>query len=558
MLAGTLTAGAGLAGLTVVGCGDDDDDDDNGSNPTNTPGDGPTTQPTSADSGNFDATLTSGIGSDAGSLDPQSLAGTGGGNWPNTSTHFVTPLHVDQDTSDVVGWAADWEWVDDNAALMLTARPGVTFHNGETLNAEQLKFNLDRELGRAEYNPAFESGHASQFASVGDVSIIDDMTIRVELAKPDVLLPTRIAGTMFLVEMNAVIEQGDSDFAQDPVGSGPFKYISRVPDSEIKSERFDDFFYGRDEQYAPRLPYVKNLVQRVIPEDTARLAALETGEIDLADKVSPDLAASFEDRSGFTVFYMPGDQPMHIHINIRDENAPGGGPNPWRDVRVRQAANIAVDLDTIIQTLLTGNEKRSYGSAQRSFGFPSDLESKKYEYDPQQAKALLAEAGYEDGFDTSFYYPVGRWPNTEPVVQAIAGYLGDVGINCSIQAQQYQVTTTAFKERSNDGLTFWGMAGGSDPGPNFRYGYHSGGGYTMAYDESAGLDLLIEESETIFDPEERRQVIGEVITKFYENAHWIFLYEPVTIAVGSDKLEWSFYNNVLSNPEYWNIKVKSS
>ena len=557
VLTGALATGAGLAGLTVVGCGDDDDSGSPAA--TNTQASGDTTpQPTSAGEGDLSATLTSGIGSDVGSMDPESLAGTGGGNWPNYTTHFITALNVDQDTSDVVGYAADWEWADNNEAMILTARPGITFANGVPLNADQLKFNLDRELGKAEYNPDFESGHKSQFSSIGDVTIVDDMTIRLTMAKPDVILPSKLAGSYFLLEKGAVVDQGDTDFALHPVGIGPFTFESRVPDSEIKSVRFDDFFYGRDEKYGPRLPFIQKLVQRVIPEDTSRLAALEAGEVDIADKVSPDLAKSFQDRSGFQVFSMPGDQPMHIHINTRDETGLGGGPNPWKDVRVRKAANLAVDLDTIIATLLTGTEKLSYGCAQRSVGFPEDLKASTFGYDPAEAKSLLEQAGYADGFQTNFHYPVGRWPNTEPVVQAIAGYLSEVGIKSNIDAQQYQVTTTSFKERSNDGLTFWGMAGGSDPGPNFRYGIHGDGAYTMSYDPALGLDSLIEQSEGAFDPVERKALIGEIITKFYENASWIFLYEPVTIDVGTDKIDWSFYNKVLSNPEYWNIKVKNS
>ncbi len=556
LLAGASTAGLGLAGLAAVGCGDDDDD----GGTTGTPGGGgATAQPTAAAQANLTATLNVGIGSDIGSGDPQSLAGTGGGNWPNTSTHFITPLHTDRDTSDVVAYAAEWAWVDANKGITLKVKPGIKFHNGEVLNADQLKFNIDRELGRAEYNTKFASGHKSQFINIGEVKIVDEMTVRLEVISPDVILPSKMAGSLLLVPRKYVEQVGDTGFAANPVGNGPFKFVSRVADSQIKSVRFDDFFYGRDQKYGPRLPWIQNLNQRVIPEETARIAALEAGEIDLAHNVSSDLAKQFQSKSGFTVFALPGDQPMHIHINTTIDKGIGGGPNPWKDVRVRRAANMAIDLDTIVKTILTGNEKRSFGSAQRSVGFPQDLPGKAFKYDPAQAKALLTQAGFANGFETVFNYPTGRWPNTEPVVQAIASYLDKVGIKAKLQAQQYQVTTTAFKQRSNEGLTFWGMSGGDDPGPNFRYGYHSEGGYTMSYDPALGLDSLIVQSEAAFDPAQRKSLIGQVITKFYENASWIFLYEPVTIAIAnSKKVQWTPYNKVLSNPEFWNIKVIGS
>ena len=557
LLLSASTAGVGLAGLAVVGCGDDD----SGGNSSggNTPGASGSPQPTAGGTPNLNATLTVGIGSDVGSLDPESLAGTGGGNWPSYSTHFITALTVDQGTSDVVGYAADWQWAENNKALILKAKPGIKFTDGEVLNAEQLKFNLDRELGRAAYNPKFASGHKAQFVSIGDVTVVDDMTAHLAISKADVTLPSKLAGSMFLVPMNDVVTKGDTDFAANPAGLGPFKFVSRIPDSEIKSVRNDDFFYARTDKYAPRLPWIQNLVQKVIPEDTPRIAALQAGEIDLAHNVSSDIAKSFDGKSDYTVYSLPGDQPMHIHINTLDEKAPNGDPNPWRDVRVRKAANMAIDLDTIIKTILTGKEQRSYGSARRSIGFPADLEAQKFKYDPAGAKALLSQAGYDSGFESNFYYPVGRWPNTEAVVQAIASYLGKVGIRTKIQSQQYQVTTTAFKQKTNDGLTFWGMSGGDDPGANFRYGYSSDGAYTMSYDPALGLDALIAQSEAAFDPTARKALIAQIISKFYLNASWIFLYEPVTIAIANaKKIQWTPYNKVLSNPEYWNIKVLNS
>ena len=265
--------------------------------------------------------------------------------------------------------------MDNNKALVLKAKPGVKFHNGEVLNAEQLKFNFDRNLGRAAYNPKYGAGFKSQFVTIGDISIVDEMTVRLEMLTPDVVLPYKIAASLWMVPKNYVAQVGDAAFAAAPVGIGPFKFVSRVPDSQIKSVRDDGFFYGRDQKYGPRLPWIQNLNQRVIPEDAARIAALEKGEIDIAHNVSADFAKSFAGKSGFTVYSLPGDQPMHIHINTVVEKGLDGGPNPWRDVRVRKAANMAIDLDTIIKTLLTGKEARSYGSANRSVGFLRDRNS---------------------------------------------------------------------------------------------------------------------------------------------------------------------------------------
>jgi peptide/nickel transport system substrate-binding protein len=560
LLRGAALGSAGVAGMWLLACGGGDKstgDNQGGGSPSG--GSAAISTPsTSNTTGNLNATLRAGIGSDVGSMDPQSLAGTGGGNWPSYATHFNTPLVIEEKTSVVKPYAAEYQWTDNNAALTLKVKPGITFHNGEPLNAQQIKFNLDRELGRAAYNPKFQSGHAAQFAAVGDLTIVDDMTLKVGLTQPDVILPTKIASTLFLTPMNAVTQGGDTAFAATPVGGGPFKFVSRTPDSEIRSVRYDSYFYGRDQPYAPRLPYIANLVQKVIPEDTARSAALDAGELDLAHNVASDLAKSYAGRSGFKVFYLPSDQPMHLHPNTVVEKDPGNGtPNPWRDVRVRKAANMAIDLDTIIKTILTGKEKLSFGSSSVSFGFPQDLPAKRFKYDPQGAKQLLAQAGYASGFETNFFGPTGRWPNTDAVMQACAGYLAAVGIKANIRMQQYQVTTTELKQHGNYGISFWGMSGGPDAGPNFRYGYHSKGAYTNSYDPAIGLDALIEQSEREFDPDKRKTIVADIISRFYENASWIFLYEPVTAVVATDKIDWPIYASVLSIPEYWNIRIKS-
>jgi peptide/nickel transport system substrate-binding protein len=510
---------------------------------------------------NTNATLTAGIGSDVGSMDPQSLAGTGGGNWPNYEQHFPTPLVVDQNTSEVKSFAVDWEWerktpADAPTALRLIAKPSIKFHNGELLNAQQLQFNFDRALGRAAYNPRFQSGIKGNFASVGNTDIVDDMTLRVEMNHPDASLPYQIAAALYTVPMGYVTQVGDTEFAAKPVGLGHFKFVSRTPDQEIRSVRNDDFFYPRDGQYAPRLPYIANLVQKVIPQDNDRIAALERGEIDLAHNVSSDLAKSFNGRSGFKVFYLQGDQPMYIRPDTTIERDPDTGqPNPWQDVRVRKAANMAVDLDTIIKTILTGKEQPTFGSALRSFGFPEDLKAQRFKYDPQQAKQLLTDAGYANGFDTNVYYPIGRWPNTEQVVQAVAGYLSKVGIRSNIVAQQYQVTTTNVKTHKNYGLTFFGMSGGADPGANFRYSYTKTGAYAFSFNPALELDALVEQSESSFDSEARKKLIGEVIKRFYLDALCIFLYEPVIVVIARDNVQWDVYGNVLSNPQYWRIQL---
>lgn len=549
---------AGLAAAALVGCGDSED----GGTPSGATGGTGTSQPsgTQQEAGSDPltaATLIAAIGSDVGSMDPQSLGGTGGGNWPNSSTHFgFAGLAItDQENGDVVPNVAEsWEESEDHLTITVKLRPDVKFHDGSPLTAEDVKFSMDRNLGLAEYNPAFQAGYSAQFSGVVDsTDAIDDLTVRFNLKAPDLIFFRR---PLFIVPKAYIEEVGDDGFAANPVGLGHYRFVSRVPDSEIRSERYDDYHmpFGSDVGVHPS--FVKTLVQRVIPDNQARIAALQAGEVDLIHNVSSDIARQLEGDDDYKVHYLPGDQPMMIDMNTQMEVDPTTGqPNPFRDTRVRTAANLAVDVQAIIDNLLTGREQLTFGSARQSYGFPEDLVGQAFGYDPERARALLAEAGYPDGFDTAMYGPIGRWPNSRPVMEAVGQYLREVGIRSTVQEIQYQEATTRFQDDTLGPLVFFGRAGGEDPGANFRYNYHSAANFTLGPAEGQDdIDRLIEESERTFDPDQRKELIGEVIRKLYLSAKSIWLYEPVSVVVTTADWEWDIWGRSLANPEYWNIR----
>ena len=509
------------------------------------------------------ATLTSAIGSDVGSLDPQSLGGTGGGNWPGYETIFggAGLAVVDPATKGFLpGIASSWQESPDHLIWTFNLNPNAKFHNGSPVTAADVKFSMDRNIGQAAYNPGYRAGYNGQFAPiVAGGEVVDDRTVRFTLKAPDVIFLRR---PLFVLPKAYIEQVGDEGFARNPVGAGWYKFVSRIPDSEIRAERWDEYHLpmGSPGGYHPS--YIKTLVQKVIPEDQARSAALQAGEVDLIHNVSADIARQLETDSKYVVHYLPGTQPMQIAINTALEVDPTTGrPNPFRDKRVRVAANMAVDLDTIIKTILTGREERTYGSNSHGFGFPEDLKAKRFKFDANEAKRLLSEAGYPNGFETSMYGPIGRWPNSRPVMEAVTQYLSRVGIRASIQELQYQEVTTRVQDKTLGPLIFWGQSGGDDPGANFRFSYHSSGNFSLgpatdvtpAGDVQPRINSLIEQSEREFDTEKRKGLLQDIISTEYLSAKSIWLYEPVTAVVTSNKWAWDRRSEELSTPEYWNI-----
>src|SRR5579883_54867 len=342
----------------------------------------------------LNATLKVAITGDAGNLDPQSLAGVA--NLPNVTTIFDFPFDFDHTTKAVVGKMVDFQWMNNNTMLQFKVRPGITFHNGEPFDAAALKFSIDRCLNRTDYNKggSFKSGRATQLASItGDVTVVDPSTVQVP-CKPDVTLPATIAPSIAMVPPQYVQKVGDDQFAANPVGSGPFKFVAHDPDTDYKSTRFDQYFNPRTATTGPRLPYIKDLTQVVKPDEQSRVAALQAGEVDMAWDLSPELARQFAGKKGFKVMYAADANGSAIQFATRPDKDAQGNPNPWRDIRVRQACNLAVDVPTITKKLLTGTEQPCYGASSVCFGFPQDLKQKTIKYDPQTAKQLMSAAGY--------------------------------------------------------------------------------------------------------------------------------------------------------------------
>lgn len=578
-------AAAGLGAL-LVGCGSDDDEatTDNATDDTAAATGGQdapeNAEPAAGVSGFTTATLTAAIGSGPGSLDPQAIAGTGGGNWPNYITHFNNLLLTSDQTVKpelvfVPQLASELPTVSaDNLAWTIKIREGITWHNGDPFTAEDVKFSFDRNIGQAEYNPDFQSGYSGQYEeTVDNVEVIDPLTVQVNLKQPDVIFLSRLSRESFLMVPKDYIEElGDEGFANSPVGLAHFKYVSDVPDAELVSERFDDFFPGFDSEVAAATgihpAHVKNLVQKVIPDDQARIAALQAGEIDVVSNIASDIGAQMAAGDEFNVSYLPGDQPIMIEMNTALETDPTTGEfNPFRDKRVRLAVNHAVDIDAIIANVVTGFEGYAYGSSPIGFGFPPDLPDKRFQFDPDLARELLTEAGYPDGFDTTMIGPIGRWPNSRAVMEAVAGFLGEVGIRATVGEAQYQEVVEKVQAETLGPLIFWARAGGDDPGANFRWSYHSTGNFINGTpidersdgsqgggDVTARIDELVEASEVAFDVEERKEIIEELITEFYLSAKSLYLYSPVTIVATNKDFSWDPHYATQTQPEYWNIQ----
>ena len=322
--------------------------------------------------------------------------------------------------------AERWERSDDGLAYTFYLRAGLTFHDGTPIDADAVKFSIDRQIDpNHPYHDTGEFAFAEiTFGAVDRVEVLDPLTVRIHLKTPfGPFLGNMAMASASIVSPTAVARYG-RDFSENPVGAGPFRFVSWRRGVEVVLERNPYYYRG--------VPQVEQIIFRPIVEDHSRLAALEAGEIDLAVNLPPDDLPRLRDNPAFTVAEDPG-MSMHTWYLVFNVTRP-----PFDDVRVRQAVAHAIDREAIVAGILRGT-----GVVAKNFLPPavwSYIEDvAQYPYDPERARELLAEAGHAGGLTIDFWMPESGSGMQQPVAMGtvIQDYLRRVGINANIQVFEW-------------------------------------------------------------------------------------------------------------------------
>ncbi|MCR4401247.1 MAG: ABC transporter substrate-binding protein [Firmicutes bacterium] len=278
--------------------------------------------------------------------------------------------------------AESWATPQDNV-YVFKIRKGIKFHNGEELDADDVIFTFERTLKSGTIGGR-SSPRAGLLGPIEKVEKLDKYTVRFSLSNPFPVFLQALVQTQ-VVPKDYIETVGDEEFARNPVGCGPFKFVGGRLDDQIVMERFDAYYGGSPDLPPVGLAQVKRVIFRMMPDPTVRIAALKAGEVQIAQQVPPDLVASLERDKNVQVKAVEGTRVYCVELNC---SAP-----PFNDVRVRRAMNYAVNWDRILKTIYGGTGKRlATAFLPSGFGFDPDL--RPYPYDPEKAKALLREAGY--------------------------------------------------------------------------------------------------------------------------------------------------------------------
>lgn len=404
--------------------------------------------------------------------------------------------------------ATDWEVDESDNSWTFTLRDGVTFHDGTPFDADAAIFNLRRYSDKSfeYYYPELAARAALAVAAIEHVEKVDDSTIKIFTNGPWASLASDLVSILF-GSPTAIKAEGNQGFAENPVGTGPFTFVSVQRGQSLELAANEDYWKGR--------PALDTLILRPIPDATARTAALRSGEVNWIETPSPDDVPGLE------------SEGYQVEMNSYDHNWPwifNTTKAPFDDVRVRQAMEYAVDRESLIDNVLHGTaEPAAQGVAPANPAFREDND--RYEFDPEKAQELLTEAGYPDGLDVTLVYPTSGSGNMipGPMNEALQQQLGKLGITVNLVPVEW----------ASMGADF-----GSGTFPqganlvNISLGFQQEGYWNIllgtAKQNLSGLhdpeaEALFAEARSTFDDDARFELYSQAAERLTDQAQWLYI-----------------------------------
>jgi peptide/nickel transport system substrate-binding protein len=420
--------------------------------------------------------------------------------------------------------AETWSMSKDGLVYEFVLRKGATFHNGDPVTAEDVKFSFDRYRGAA----------AKLLKErVAAVEVVDRQKVRFRLKKPWLdfmtFFATPATGAAWIVPKQYVEKVGDEGFKKAPIGAGPYKFVSFKPGVELVLEAY--------EGYWRKPPAIKTLVFRVIPDESTRLAALKRGEVDIAYSITGALAEELKQTKGLTL------APTHFTFTTWMLFTEQWDPkSPWHDRRVRLAANLAVDRQAINQAAYLGLSKPAL-----SF-IPSGMDyfwaPPAYPYDPAKAKQLLAEAGYPNGFEAGEFF--GEMIYGSSIGEPVTSYLRAVGIRTRLRLLERAAYYKEYADKKLRGVLLTGSGAPGNAATRMDVYAVTGGPYV--YGTYPEIDGLFSEQVNEQNPRVRTQILHKIQQILHERAMFGPVLEPAFLNGVGPRVENSGLGKVANFP----------
>src|SRR5215213_206314 len=419
---------------------------------------------------------------------------------------------------------------DGGRSYTLKLRDGVKFHDGTEFNADAVKFNFDR--WRDTKNPYHKGGgsgtsefayYAAQFGGFDDdsviesVDVVDEYTVRFSLTEPLGPFVKNLTMSPFAIASPAAIKKNVDDFWQEPVGSGPYKFVEWERNSQIRVKANDDWWGSSlpaSQGYGG--PHLKQVIIKSIPDNTQRVAALTGNQLNAADGLVPDDVPTVEEQEGFEVKFRPPNTVGYLAMNNEKE--------PFDDPKVRQAFNYAINIEQIVASVLRGQGEvaSNYMPSLMPY-FNKNIEP--YPYDPDKAEQMLKDAGVANLKTELWYMPIPRpyMPDAKSIAQVMQQNLEKVGVSAKLVTYEWEtyLSKTDSGEHPTCLLGWTGDNGDPDNFLNVLFNSASAtpqNALNVAYYKNPEVDALLEKAQTTVDEGERQNAYYKAQEIMHEDA----------------------------------------
>ena len=457
------------------------------------------------------------IGTDLDTVDPHGQTTT---TVYNVMRHVYEPLVALNEKGEVVPCLAErWEVSSDGLVYTLFLRKGVKFHDGSMLDAETVKMNFDRWL-----DPTVKVPLRSQLGPVDHVEVVDQYTVKVYLKEPFAPFLRSLASYLLIASKEAIKKYGNSTIEQ-PAGTGPFRFVAWEKGKRVVLERFDEYWSEK--------PLIQRIEWYIIPEASTRVTALLAGDVDFAYNLPATDLNRLKASTGITVLTPTSNRVIFIAL------LPKG---PLADPLVRQALNYAVDKNAIIQNVLFGLAVEADSPLpSHFFGY---VPMPKYDYNPQKAKELLAQAGYPNGFKMVLLHPTGRYLMDKQVAEAIQAYLSQIGVQVELKTMDWPSFVSELlkplDQKTFDAVLLGWGAFVADAYFTLNGQFLSTNappkGLAAAHYNNSVVDNLLLQAARETDDNKRKELYKQAIEIIWKDAPWIFLYTQKNFYASTSKL----------------------
>ena len=421
--------------------------------------------------------------------------------------------------------AESWSGGEDGLSYEFVLRKDAKFHNGDPVTADDVKFSFERYRGAA--HGLLKEQH---------------VVFKLKTPWPDFITFYAVAsGAGWVVPRKYVEKVGEDGFKKAPIGAGPYKFVSFTPGVELVLEAF--------EQYWRKSPSVKRIVLRVIPDESTRLAALKRGEIDIAYSVRAELAEELQRTPGLTLKPTVGSAPYFLYFPEQWDPK-----SPWSDVRVRQAASLALDRNTINQALTFGHSHITGSVIPENFEFY--VKQPPAVYDPERAKELLAEAGHADGFDAGFYTCDVAYAN---LGEAALNYLAAVGIRARLRPLERAAFFKGYGDKKFKNIIQAASGAFGNAATRLQEFVVKGGAY--AYGSYPEIDELFPQQAIELDGSKRAAILAKMQQLLHERTMYVPIWQLAFISGVGPRVDQSGFGLIkgfVYTAPYEEITLKSA